>query len=332
MPDPPPPALLVPARDITLHDAQERRRDYARRAKAEGTWTVYEGHWERFRSFSAEIGRDPGPPTDPALLADYVIALRERGQAASTLSVACAAIAHRNRAAGAESPLSHPQVREVLAGAKRLAARAQAGRGASDPLLPADIRSFISNLKPGLGGQRDMALLTFGVAGGFRREELCRLKLENVRFDPEGIVVTLPWSKGDQEGEGHTRRICYGDALELCPVTNLKTWLAASGISRGFLFRPVLHGRALERPLSPRRIDQIVREYGRRVLRDKPDTVAKKFSAHSLRSGLCTAAALAGKPEHEIRDHVGHKSASTTAKYIRAAKIRKSTVTRGIGL
>lgn len=325
-------SLLVPVADLARHDDAERRREYAARAKADGTWAVYDGHWKRFVGFSEGRGRAPGPPTEPGLVADYVIALRERGAARSTITVAVSAIGHRNRLAGAESPLEHPQVKEVIAGAKRLAARAQAGRGPSDPLLPDELRSFIAKLKPGVVGQRDMALLTFGLAGGFRREELSRLRLENLTFDKDGILVHLPWSKGDQEGAGHTRRICKGDSLELCPVTSVRVWLAASGITDGPLFRPVVRGKVINRTLSPRRIDQVVREYTRRAMADNPGAfLGKKYSAHSLRSGLCTAAALAGKPEHEIREHVGHKSAQSTARYIRTAKIRQSSVTRGIG-
>jgi integrase len=259
-------------------------------------------------------------------VADYVIFLREEGKASSTLRVALAAIAHRSRLAGVRSPTEHPQVAEVLAGAVRLAARAGAGRGPADPLLPADIRSFISELKAGIAGQRDMALLTFGLAGGFRREELCRLKLENLRFDGEGIIVTLPWGKSDQTGEGHVRRIAPGDSPELCPISNVQTWLAASGITEGPLFRPVLHEKVLPRALSPRRVDQIIREYSRRVMAARPGALLGRHYS------LCTAAALAGKPEHEIRDHVGHKSAYTTARYIRAARVRTSSVTKGIGL
>lgn len=253
--------------------------------------------------------------------------------AASTLGVAVAAVAHQNRLAAAPSPADHPQVREVLIGAKRLAARAGAGRGEADPLLPADIGHIVARLKRGLVGQRDLALLTFGVAGGFRREELTRLKVENLRFGHESVMVRLPWAKSDQLGEGHERRICNGERIELCPVRNLTLWLDAAGITSGWVFRPIYYGRTIgEKQLSPRRIDQIVREYTRAILKEQPGALpGRRYSAHSLRSGLCTAAAIAGKLEHEIRDHVGHRSAASTARYIRAAKRQASSVTKGIG-
>lgn len=326
--------LLVPAVDVALWARQERRREYAAHAKSEGTWRVYAGHWKRFLAFCRGAGLDPGPPTAPEVLADYIVALREAGKAAASLSVAVAAVGHQNRLAAYPAPGEHPQVQEVLAGARRLAAAAGAGRGASDPLLPDDLRKMVARLKPGLGGIRDAALLSIGLAGGFRREELARIDLSDLRFDADGVRVTLRRSKTDQDGRGHERRICRGEFLELCPVGNLQAWLAAAHITTGPVFRPIVYGRIiLERAMSPRRIDQIVREYTRAILKDDPTALGgRKYSAHSLRSGLCTAAALAGKPEYEIREHVDHRSATTTARYIRAAGRRASKVTKGIGL
>jgi len=327
-------SLLVPAVDVALQARAERRREYAAHAKADGTWRVYSGHWQRFLAFCRASGLDPGPPTPPDVLADWIVALREAGKAASSLSVAVAAIAHQNRLGAYPSPGEHPQVQEVLAGARRLAAAAGAGRGASDPMLPEDLRKMVARLKPGLGGIRDAALLSFGLSGGFRREELSRIEVTDLRFDRDSVRVTLRRSKTDQEGQGHERRICRGEFLELCPIGNLLAWLGAAGITDGPVFRPIVFGRVVrDKALSPRRIDQIVREYTRAILKDDPTALGgRKYSAHSLRSGLCTAAALAGKPEYEIREHVGHRSAATTARYIRAAGRRVSSVTKGIGL
>jgi integrase len=326
--------LLVPAVDVALAARAERRREYASHAKAEGTWKVYDGHWKRFLAFCSAAGLEPGPPTAAEVLADWIVHLREQGKAASSLSVAVAAVSHRNRLAACSSPAEHPQVAEVLAGARRLAAVAGAGRGPSDPMLPEDLRKMIARLKPGLVGTRDAALLSFGLGGGFRREELSRIEVRDLRFEEHAVRVTLRRSKTDQEGRGHERRVCRGDFIELCPVRNLQTWLAAASIREGFVFRPIVYGKVIrDTALSARRIDQIVREYTRAILKDDPTALGgRKYSAHSLRSGLCTAAALAGKPEYEIREHVGHRSAATTARYIRAAGRRVSSVTKGIGL
>jgi integrase len=320
-------SLLVPAADIERFDRAEKRREYAESAKAEGTWRVYDGHWKRFVAFCGRSGVSAGPPASPEIIADWIIELESEGKVAATIGVAVSAVVHRHRLASAPNPMLHPQLQEVLAGARRRAARRGGGRGPAAPLLPENLRSMVARLKGGLIGQRDLALLSFGLAGGFRREELCRLTVENLRFETTAVTVELAWSKTDQEGHGHRRRICEGDFLELCPVRNLRAWLAAAGITSGPIFRPVVGKSVLDRGISGRRVDQIVREYTRLAFPD-----GQRFSAHSLRAGLCTAAALAGKSESEIREHVDHGSAATTARYIRSAGRLSSALTKGIGL
>lgn len=326
-------SLLVPLRDLKRADKASRRAEFAQEGKSEGTWRVYNSAWERFEEWCELEESEPGPPTSPEVIADYAIVLCDAGKSQSTIRVALSAIAHKNRLAGVSSPLLHPQLAEVVAGIYRRCAKEQRGRGPSEPLLPEDMRKFVTRLKQGLIGTRDLALLTFGLAGGFRRSELVRLRIEDLSFEPQAVRVHLPWSKSDQEGDGHDRRICYGENSELCPVRNLQLWISASGIRSGPIFRTIINKRVQDRGLSARRIDQIIREYARAVLQINPNALpGTKYSAHSLRSGLCTAAAIAGKPEWEIRDHVGHKSSASTGRYIRAAKRRQSTLTKGIGL
>ena len=66
------------------------------------------------------------------------------------------------------------------------------------------------HLPDGLKGQRDRALLLVGFAGAFRRSELVGIDVEHVEFVAEGMVVTLPRSKTDQEGAGRKVGIPYG--------------------------------------------------------------------------------------------------------------------------
>ena len=48
--------------------------------------------------------------------------------------------------------------------------------------------------------------------------------------------------------------------------------------------------------------------------------MAGAFSGHSLRSGYCTAAAMAGVPEWKIRRRSRHRTAEMVARYVRAAE------------
>ena len=90
--------------------------------------------------------------------------------------------------------------------------------------------------KPDLKAKRDNALLQIGYSGGFRRSEIVSLEVEHVAWEPEGIEITLPRSKTDQEGKGISKAIPYGDKA-CCPATALRAWLDTAGIAADPLFR-----------------------------------------------------------------------------------------------
>jgi len=68
------------------------------------------------------------------------------------------------------------------------------------------------------------------------------LRCEDVRFAEEGLVVTIPHSKTDPEGEGQTVGIPFGSHPETCPVRALRTWIEQSGVNSGFVFAPSAAG------------------------------------------------------------------------------------------
>jgi integrase len=59
---------------------------------------------------------------------------------------------------------------------------------------------------------------------------------------------------------------------------------------------------------------------------------ASRLSGHSLRAGLVTAAARAGKSERVIMDQTGHRSAAMVRRYIRDAGLFDDNAADGIGL
>ena len=46
-----------------------------------------------------------------------------------------------------------------------------------------------------------------------------------------------------------------------------------------------------------------------------------RYAGHSLRAGFCTAAALAGKPNWQIRKQSGHKTDVMLNRYIRDGRL-----------
>ena len=208
-----------------------------------------------------------------------------------------------------------------------------AGRRASLrlPSLPCCRLTFAGspgNAPTGLGGARDRALLLLGFAGAFRRSELVGIDVEDLGFREEGLVVTLRRSKTDQEGEGRRVGIPYGSDPATCPFRAVRAWLKLSGIDSGPLFRPIdRRGRLGPSRLTDKSVALLVKRYVKDVGLDPA-----RFSGHSLRAGLVTAAALAGASERSIMAQTGHRSPNMVRRYIRECSLFQDNAAAKTGL
>jgi integrase len=266
------------------------------------------------------------PPPSPHTVARYLIDLGKDHKPA-TLGQHLSAIASAHKAAGYEEPPTRSMlVHKTLTGIHRQQGTAP---DAKAPLTAADLRTIVRDHLPvGLKGQRDRALLLVGFAGAFRRSELVGIDVEHVEFVAEGMVVTLPRSKTDQEGAGRKVGIPFGHNTDTCPVGALTAWLEASGIDNGPVFRAVdrYDNVATER-LANRSVALVVKHYTEAIGRDP-----RAFSGHSLRAGHATAAALAGCHERDIMRQTGHRSTTMLRRYIREGSLFRSNSAAALGL
>jgi integrase len=167
-----------------------------------------------------------------------------------------------------------------------------------------------------------------GFSGGFRRSELVALDRADTVFTREGLVVSIRRSKTDQEGAGRTIGVPYGSNPATCPVRALQDWLERSGISNGPIFRPISrHGKIAPTRLSGAAVAKIVKRYAAVIGLD-----AMEFAAHSLRAGLCTAAAMAGASERAIMAQTGHHGVSMVRRYIRDGSLFRENAAAVVGL
>jgi integrase len=122
----------------------------------------------------------------------------------STIGRRLAAIVFAHRAAGVDPPTHRPD-------AARLdkAMRAIRRDKRDDPpgkKRPADgdvLRDMLRTIDgDDLRSYRDRALLAIGMAGAFRRSELVAITVGRVSDDTRGLLVRVPTSKTDQEGQG----------------------------------------------------------------------------------------------------------------------------------
>ena len=206
-------------------------------------------------------------------------------------------------------------------GIKRRKGTIQKGK---KPLLINELKHIIDVInqakEPDIKKLRNKALLLLGFSGGFRRNELISLDIEDIEFVFEGLKILVKRSKTDQFGEGFTKGIPhFADSL-YCPVTNLKRWINVSKIKKGPLFTRFTKGSKITNcRLTDQSVALIIKDYLKKTGID-----SKNYSGHSLRSGFATSAAEAGAEERSIMAMTGHKSTEMVRRYIKEANLFKN--------
>lgn len=296
-------------------------RAFAHASKAPRTRVAYKAAWDTFVMWCDSEGLHPLPAASRAVCA-FLAARAREGRRVSTLEQSLAAISQAHLLAHYPSPRSAPEVREVMRGIRRTVGVAPEQKA---PIRVEDLRRMVAELPDSLQGVRDRAMLLLGFAGGFRRSELVGLDVGDIAFVEDGLAVQLRRSKTDQEAEGRRIGIPAGRSQQSCPVSALRLWMDAAGIAEGPLFRPVLGRRVGSARLSGKAVARLVKRAAEAVGLDP-----SQFSGHSLRAGLATAAALAGKSERSIMRQTGHRSVQMVRRYIREGELFRDNAAAGL--
>lgn len=313
------PANVTPELLADLADGAE----LVRRRQASATVRAYDSDMRALRAYLIDRGQNAELPVDPLLVVGF-ISYESRPderpgherppRAISTIERRVAAIAKTHQLAGLRDPTKDQRVRDALTGARRRLKSAPTH--AKDELRLEDLDQMLRRIPTDThAGRRDRAILLVGIAGTFRRSELVALDVDDVRFEPEGMLLSIGTSKTDQEGQGETLAIAKGDRPEMCAVRALQDWLNGAGIREGAIFRRVRRGDhvAADR-LTGESVALIVKKHASPVGLD-----AAVLAGHSLRSGGITAAAQEGHDEREIARLSRHLNLSVLRGYIRRA-------------
>ena len=140
-------------------------------------------------------------PASATTICAFLATEADTGLAAATLTRRLAAIRVVHQGNQQTSAHDAPAVREVMRGIRNR----QKGRPSPKkaPLIDTDLTLLVDTLDTTtLAGARDRALLSVGFAAALRRSELVGIDVEHLAFRPEGLTLTIPFSKTDQAGEG----------------------------------------------------------------------------------------------------------------------------------
>lgn len=310
-----------------LTDVLTSAASYAQDEKAASTRRGYRSDWRDFSAWCDRMGLEP-LPASPATAAAYFAHLADSGRSAGTIARRVAAIAYAHKLKGADSPTTAEAVRQVLRGIRRrigVAPRQKAP--ATDRAIGAMLAHSGAHNEGSIWAIRDKALLLLGFAAALRRSELVDLKVNDLEFTPDGVLVHIRRSKTDQEGAGAIVAIPRGGRLR--PVEAIEAWLRTvesnqtgnpgQSVNRP-LFRSIdRHGNIGTAPLSGQAIADIIKRHAAAAGLDPAI-----FSGHSLRAGFVTSALEHGADIFKVMDVTRHKRVETLKGYDRRAQIFKN--------
>lgn len=290
-----------------LRRLERRARWLSDQRWASNTRRAYAGAWAGYQAWCRARGLQSALYSSRAV----VLYLSERSQSltGATLTVHFSAIVAAFRAAGQPIDDLERDARPLLAGLRRLDARRRRreARPLTLPLL-ARVSRALPDTPEGL---RDRCLLNLGFHGALRADELVGLDLGDLERHAKLLLLHLHATKGNCEPVvvtlPATRR------PEICPLRALDAWLGHRGQVPGPLLSPLAPaGRPLLRRLCTRTVTRRVK-----AAVQAAGLAPAGFSAHSLRAGYATSAALASHSLRQIADHCRHRDGAMSLRYVR---------------
>jgi integrase/recombinase XerD len=233
-----------------------------------------------------------------ATVQGYRTALEARGLSASAVNVQLAAV-RKLAAEAADNGWLSP---EIAAGIAKVPGARSEGPRAGNWLTREQAGRLLALPDPGTRkGQRDRALLGLLVGCGLRREELVRLRVEEIE-QREGRWVIV-----DLLGKGRRRRTV---PLPAWVKAWIDDWLLAAGLSSGRVFRAINKGgNVWGEGLTANVVWSIVGGYAARI-------GAPQLAPHDLRRTCAKLCRAAGGDLEQIQLLLGHASLHTTERYL----------------
>jgi len=241
------------------------------------TRRAYAKDWAHFVAWCADWDL-PSLPSEPATVVAYLevlgVGLPRCRQILSTITKM-----HTHHSF--ETPCKNSEVFEFLAAIPRK----KSSRKVIDSNL---LFRLLTALPDTVAGKRDRLLLLLGFSGALRRSEIVALTVEQVRVEPDGLVLLI--------SEGDSIKIPRGESPVVCSVEAYQAWVHAAQIKTGALFRTVHWSSKLGPVLGPAKDGgKIVDRALKRALKSLGIDPAG-YSAGSLRAGWgVEAAARSGK-------------------------------------
>lgn len=302
------------ANQLILADLFDEASAFAAESLSKNTRRAYHGRWRSFCAWCVEHERAPLPCT-PGTVISFITWLA-RDHKVATIAQHMSVIRFAHRLAEEPDPTNNNEVVAVWRGIRRTLGVAPDQVSALEIDQLRQMMRAIDRTTP--KGARDAALILLGVAGALRRSELVALDFEDLDFVEQGVIVRVRRSKTDQEGAGEFVGVPRALSAEICPVRAIEHWFTINvPVDGAPLFVSVRKGGKLTGArLSDRSVANLIKQVALAAGLDP-----KKYSGHTLRATLATAASAAGAPVQDIKRHGRWRSSEVVFRYVRPAEL-----------
>lgn len=316
------PNELVPV-NRSARQLLRRGAELADHALARNTQLTYAAALREYRAFCDLKRIDPPLPASPAAIISYVTFLLEDAHhKVSTIAVHLAALRYSHLQARVADPTADPAVDRLMKSIAR-----DYGKPPERVRAVAldELRLLLRAQPATLAGARNRALLLVGYSCDMRRSELVALRVQDVEFRTDRMVVTIARSKTDQAGQGYQINVPRITERLVDPVRTLRTWLEVAKIRSGPIFRKVDRWEHVgEKALTDQVVADIVKSAVAAAGLQK-----EFFSGHSLRRGLITQASRNREDSLSIRKVSRHKTERMVDVYVTEAADTQMRVIAG---
>jgi len=302
--------------DFDIGQLQALTKELEDQAYSSETWKTYNHSWKQFKAWCKKIDASPLPAELKTIQA-FLSWLVKEEYSWPTIERTVCAISKFHDLEEETAQTRHIKVKKHLDGIRR---SIKTKSKSKNNLTIIDLASICQVAPDKPIWWRNRAILTIGFAGALRRSEVANLKVQDVVFMNDGAILNLWDAKGARRGEVQRVGVPMGQNEMICPIQNLRKWLAFTKATEGPLFLP------MKPPLGQEiwNKEAIYKETVSQVVKRGVELIGLDsaiYGGHSLRRGLATAASQANVPLARLKQHTRHKSVQSLLPYIEDSEL-----------
>ena len=317
------------------------------RSRLSQTRKRYSALWTSFVSLALDRGYPP-LPIDPVHFETVISAFATEKKSTSVVSSMVAAVNHFHQLAGFQPPSNHPRVKLTLRGITRAYSKpVEHTMPLSSDIIKAGIQLLGEDLLRTSGFTvsvlrwRTISAMVLSFVSLGRYNCLSKLRMHDLFFCEDGVLITFPSSKTDQLRQGQPVFVARIRGSLFCPVLLIKAYTLRLQYEAflqdklpfiDHLFPAIRSRRGIAILLSSAFSSQAALKAFRDLLEEMGVPNPGAFSLHSGRRGGATAAAMNGCDFLSIKRQGRWRSDACPQLYIDEANMRRNNFSLYLGL